>query len=114
MLVAGTTQSPFEDTTGHTYIMSPWIDILKRFLHQDNATIITPHIRRPRLIRQNDQSIMSVACKHISNRATLILINNCRIWLQVTTLAEITNTNGTHIMACALTGAEDTHNNLTI
>jgi hypothetical protein len=53
---------------------------------------------------------MSVACRHIRNRAILVLINNCRIWLQVTTLAEITNTNGTHIMACALTGAQDSHN----
>jgi len=48
-------------------------------------------------------------CTNCSTKE-LIFLNNCRLYLQVTTLAEITNHNGTHLLETNITTSNHTPN----
>jgi hypothetical protein len=45
-------------------------------------------------------------------KSQLESINACRLYLQITTIAEISNENGTNLLQCALKGKLDQHTNL--
>jgi hypothetical protein len=107
MVATGTTTNPLQDHQQHKYVQAPWVENIKEFLHQTNTTVETPNIRRPILIRQHDQAIMHVATKHQFSKHQLLHINACRIWLQVTTIAEITNIQGNTLLHPATTGEID-------
>jgi hypothetical protein len=91
MVITGTTRSPFDDTTQISYISAPWIDTLKVFLWTTGTRITTPKIDTPFLLRQHDETIMLLAVNKQYKRNQLIAINKCRFWLQVCTLAEISD-----------------------
>jgi hypothetical protein len=107
MLLAGTISSPLQYLTAYTYIQSPWIDTLRHFLRSIQATIITPNIQCIQILRLQDQAIMTLARLYTSNHKTLTIINNCRTWLQVNTIAEISNSDGTHLLHQAIVGSSD-------
>jgi hypothetical protein len=67
-------------------------------------TIETPNLHTLHPLRQRDKGIMALATAYTSNRYRLAAINNCRHYLQVHTLAEITTMDGTEIMREAYTG----------
>ena len=47
---------------------------------------------------------MEYFSSHIDDKDTLCLLNNCRLYLQIFTLADITSTNGKTITKCSLAG----------
>jgi hypothetical protein len=107
MLSTGTTNSPLQDLTEYPYVDSPWLQTLRSFLRQSNSTISIPQLSGPQLIRAHDQAIMS-AITHLNfSNHQLRLINECRIWLQITTLAEITDIDGTNILIDAFRGTAE-------
>jgi len=53
-------------------------------------------------IRQNDRHIMNDLIKDQIPEKDLCILNNCRVYLQITTLAEITNHKGKHLISEAL------------
>jgi hypothetical protein len=110
MLVTGTTTSPLQDFRPHLFIDAPWLDTLRKFLKSTNSQITTPKLRCPSLKRTNDQPIMRVASVLDFSDSQLNQVNQCRCWLQVTTLAEITDIDGRELLNCALHGISDDNN----
>jgi hypothetical protein len=104
MITAGCQSSPLEDVQQHAYIEAPWIHSFQQFLQQNNHHLKTPGIRSPTLLRYNDSTIMSMAQNFTSKVNLQKSINACRIWLQIFSIAEITDTHGTHILRSAVTG----------
>ena len=95
---SGLGNSPLEFTQRISYVQSPWLDICIEFLIQINATIHLPSIYTIPIIREYDDYIMKYAMQWTSVSEVLYSINQCRLHLQVTTFAEISNTAGTHIL----------------
>jgi hypothetical protein len=114
IIAAGVVKSPFEDTKLDVYIQAPWIQSLQSFLQLVNVTLTIPNIICPALIRQHDTPIMTLAAQYSTNQQYLQAVNNCRLWLQVTTLAEITDANGHNLLPPALLGKHDTHGQPTL
>jgi hypothetical protein len=110
MIAAGTTVSPFLDTKARPYLHAPWIDILREFIYNIEMTITTPTILCPKLIRDHDFAIMDIDGNVFSNKKDLMVLNKCRTWLQVTTVAEISNIEGTAILPAALKYQPDREN----
>jgi hypothetical protein len=76
------------------YIQQNWFDEVRKFLVKNNATITIQSTWTPPLLRENDFYIMekiNVAELSHTNRK---IINNWRLYYQVTTIAEITNNCG--------------------
>jgi hypothetical protein len=108
MLTAGITTSPLQDLTEYPYVESVWIQTLRNFLQHTNITISTPSICCPNLLRENHQAHMVILLRKQLTTPQLRFINDSRLWLQVTTIAEITNITGTEILSSAFHGTTDT------
>jgi hypothetical protein len=103
--VAGIITSALEDTTEYNYITSaPWITSVRSFLHSINGKIYIPQLVTINKIRLNDQPIMNTHAIQPFTKSQLEAINACRLFLQVTTIAEISNDIGTHILLSAVKG----------
>ena len=104
-LQAGTSKSILEDTKPIDYIESKWIVTLRAFLRKINAQIKQVDAWVIKTQRENDTHIMEVfaRAKHISS-ATLAKLNYCRMYLAVTTLADIASSDGKKIVSRALRG----------
>jgi len=79
-----------------------WITNIRESLHQTQSTI---HIETPwtiPTIRQQDIHLMTVFQEEGFNKPDLKILNHCRLTLQVTTLAEITNHTGLWLIQEAL------------
>jgi hypothetical protein len=100
-----------EDTRPIRYLDSPWINTLRDFLHMTSASILIPQLPQLYPLREHDRSIMDIALRHNFSTATLDDINRCRMFLQVTTIAEITNSEGNAILSEAFHGSTDENNN---
>jgi hypothetical protein len=107
MITAGTLHSPFDQSTNQEYVHAPWIHSLQHFLQHADLRITTPNITCNTLIRDNDIPLMTLATQYTKNIDHIRAINSCRIWLQVTTLAEITDSNGLTLLKPAITGEDD-------
>jgi hypothetical protein len=107
----GMTTNPLEDTTPQVYVQSPWIESIREFLRTSQATIRLPRLQTLRLLREYDHPIMKHHDRQLFTKSELEAINACRLYLRVTTMAEITNGPGTHILECALNGRVDKQNN---
>jgi hypothetical protein len=113
-LIAGITTSPLEDTTNHIYINSPWLTSVRNFLNTINAKIIIPEIKPIICIRENDTAIMNNPNMHKFTKSQLESVNACRMFLQVTTLAEINSCKGTIVLHQAIKGTIDNNGNPTL
>ena len=88
---------------------APWIDGVRKALKSINGRIIIP-ADDPILfqkLRENDEFIMEAAMAYTDNKEAIARINSCRRYLQVITLADITNSLGTKILPEARIGNED-------
>jgi hypothetical protein len=103
----GMIHNPLEDTTPQVYVSAPWVDSIRNFLRTTKAQIRLPTLQTLKLLRENDHPIMKHHNKEQFTKSELESINACRIFLRVTTMAEITNNNGTHILENALVGKVD-------
>jgi hypothetical protein len=72
--------------------------------HNTHAAIHIPQLQSITPIRQNDQPIMELPKIHNFSKSDLEIVNACRIYLQVNTLAEIADCQGTSILTCVLQG----------
>jgi hypothetical protein len=118
--LTSTTNNPLQDLTDHTYVELPWLHTLRTFLrHQfhhhhkfaTNSTITTNSLFCPNVQqRNNDQAIMTALQRQRLSTRQLEIINECRIWLHVISLAEIVNTAGTESIPYAVNGTADTNN----
>jgi hypothetical protein len=114
MLMTGTTNSPLQDLTKHSYVDFPWLLALRTFLQQSNTTIEIPNLIGPMLLRINDQPIMTALTGKQFSTQQLRTVNECRLWLQVTSMAEITDIDGTEILPAAINGTHGASNTPTL
>jgi hypothetical protein len=110
IVTSGIIGNPMTNTQPTPYIISPWMDTTRRFMHQYQITIEIPQLQTIQPLRQRDRGIMEMAMAYTTNKHKLIAINNCRLYLQVHTLAEITTTDGREIIKSAYTGTTDLYN----
>ena len=77
------------------------------FLHQNSFSLLTNH-KTPRLLRVNDEAIMTAIIDRTDyNEKELVEINKFCMYLQVCTVADITDRNGTQITMDAAEGKRD-------
>jgi hypothetical protein len=100
--LTGLTTSPLMSTGAFSFVRSPWVDTLQQFLSKLNAKILIPHFKHINLLQKFDQPIMNP--KYINQFLKLEqeMINACRLYLQVNTVAEISNHQGSRILECVL------------
>lgn len=103
---AGISQPLLTDhNTNLTYVPSRWIMSLRDFLISINSRL---HIYRPLIYpiqRQHDRLIMDVVDSISTfNRDQIESINLCRLYLQISTISDMTNEEGTHLQPAAIHG----------
>jgi hypothetical protein len=98
--------------TEHPYVEALWMHTLRTFLRHADSTITTTSICCPSLLRIDDQAIMTAIRRQRFSNKLHAIINECRLWLQLVTIAEKVNTAGTEILPCTLNGATDAENRL--
>jgi len=95
---ASLADSILTDTSHLPWTPNQWINNLCEALHTIQGQII---LNNPWIIphsQVNDQHLMADFVKAGHKPNTLKLLNNCRMFLQVTTLTEIMNSTGTHLL----------------
>ena len=98
--VAGTSKSIFQDTGSSIPQLQneKWILTLRHFLHQSNLQLHLPQLKLVKCQRNQDRVIMDLVTNTSQFTAQDIqFINRCRVYLRITTIADITNAQGTHI-----------------
>jgi hypothetical protein len=106
-IAAGMLGNPLEQDGPMPYIQSDWIDSTTTFLKQIGGKIIIPDLHTFNKVKIRDKAIMMSAMEYTNNIKNLKAINNCRIYLQVVTIAEITTLDGTEIIKAAYHGHHD-------
>ena len=105
-LISGTQRPVFDDPRKLHHIEGEWFKSIQDFLRSINGQIKQTSGWRPQLERVNDHCLMDVLST--PSKTDMIRINRCRIFLQATTLSDITNADGTRITDYAWTPQ---HNN---
>ena len=85
------------------HIVDPWFRTLITFLHESHSSIETddqPSI----LCRHNDSSLIEDFMNHEPTKTELRRLNLCRLYLKVTTLSDIADTNGLNILRTCWNG----------
>jgi Reverse transcriptase-like len=95
----GIEQCPFtvtETQINLEYSNSKWFNEIWKFLHEFEISI---HIKShwPNPLREKDRYLMDIAQEQKLPTKSLRLINQCRLYLQVLTISDITNPQGTQI-----------------
>jgi hypothetical protein len=104
---SGQEDPPFLDNKTTSYIHSPWINSIKEYLQEINAQIVIPSLPSLPKLRQHDTPIMQQLFTTTLSKSTIEMVNAWRMHLQVHSLAEITNHQGTSILECALYGIQE-------
>jgi hypothetical protein len=83
-----------------------WFVSLRNFLHTSNMAIAIPPklLRTPRLLRRGDANLMDAFRSLNLKTAQIRLLNYCRLFLQVETLAEICTADGSRLLPTAWQG----------
>jgi hypothetical protein len=98
-ITAGILGSPVANLVPTPYVDAPWIQSLRTFLQQINGQIHIPHLSVLKKLRKYDRAIMETALQENLSKSELESINACRLFLQVTTFAEITNDRGDQLLS---------------
>jgi hypothetical protein len=88
-ITTGLIGNPLEKIRLIKYYQAPWLEVIKTFLYAIQGTISIKNITFPQLLRENDQGIIGRAFEYTTDNNTLECINNCRLYLQVHTVAEL-------------------------
>jgi hypothetical protein len=103
-LVAGISDPILEET--HTRLPhigeEKWISTLRTFLSESQLSIKIVHLTKKKSKCQNDTYLMDSACSMKYTDRQLCMINRCRIFLRVETLAEVSSYSGKAIDMNAL------------
>ena len=94
-LIAGTHQPVLVDTKKLPHIEGEWFVSIRTFLRSIKGEIRQTTGWRPQLERLHDQCLMDILTP--PSKTDAIRINRCRIYLQATTIADITCEDGTRI-----------------
>jgi hypothetical protein len=105
--LSGIVKNPFEDTRIIPYVQSSWVDTVKTFLQHINGSIKINNLGIQDKLRVRDEPIMERALKTITNLTKLHEINNCRIYLQLLTMAELVDVDGCFVNNAVLNGTID-------
>jgi hypothetical protein len=105
--IAGITYNILTRPTKIRYVSAPWLEIITNFLQHTDTFITTTLVSTPQLLRQHDRSIMEIASQLEFSDNNMETINNCRLWLQITTLAEICTINGAELLQVAIDGTSN-------
>jgi hypothetical protein len=97
--LSGSVRSPLEETSSFIYIQSPWMQTLLSFLYKNNTKTEISNLQTLHLLRKYDQPII---CK--KNKAEMV--SACRLCLQVTKIAEISQHNSTTMLDCDFYGRQ--------
>jgi hypothetical protein len=84
-----------------------WLVSIWKHLSQIGFTLEVEDAWCPTLPRQNDASIMELAFLHNFSPQQLREINSCRLYLQVITVSDIVNAQGTCILQSAIKGERE-------
>ena len=74
-----------------------WISDFKKVLHAFGGEVRINNVWVPTLQRTHDISLIDYFSHQINDADTLKIINNCRIYLQIFTLADMTSADGTKL-----------------
>ena len=97
-LLCGISGMILEKVTPKINYVNNWFMDLREFLHYINGSITTTfNYQSVSPLRQNDTFIMEKIIQYEKSTTILETINRVRLWLQVPTIAEITNAAGTQI-----------------
>jgi len=88
----------------YPYVPHTRLTYLWKFLHQIQATIHVSDAWTPPLIREGDSYLMAQFQSRNFKPKTMHILNKCRMFLNVITVADITNPHGTHIIKDTLVG----------
>jgi hypothetical protein len=106
-VVAGIFGCPFHNNTKTHYLQSNWVQSVQGYVSYINGSIIVWNKPTIQPLRENDIPIMSASTANFT-RSDLQEINACRLFLQVTFLAEISCQSGKTFLQCAMKGTLDT------
>jgi hypothetical protein len=107
IISTGIVGNPLVITEPRQYINSPWMNITRQMLANIEGIIEIPGLNTIRKHRKRDKGLMDIAMKYTKDVKKQTAINNCRLYLQVNTLAEITNTTGDKVHKEAYFGLSD-------
>jgi len=102
-LQAGIPRNVLEDTTPLPWMPDQWLNNLHAFLHSIGGTIKMENNWTIPKLREHDRHLMSNFLNANLPHCNLTKLNNCQLYLQVTTLAEITNHTGTKLLDTNIT-----------
>ena len=88
----------------YPYVPHTRLTYLWKFLHQIQATIHVSDAWTPPLIREGDSYLMAQFQSRNFKPKTMHILNKCRMFLNIITVADITNPHGTHICKDILVG----------
>ena len=94
-LIAGIQKPIFEDTRHLPHMEGEWFQSIRHFLHATFGQLKTDNIWTPQPEREHDMCIMDLIDN--SSATAMQCINRCRIFLQATTISDITNAEGDRI-----------------
>ena len=96
-LIAGTTTPVLEAGEVLPHMTEKWISDTHRFLVQHNSGVKIPSLYKPIIRRTFDQRIMDVVMDQPFSDREVRDINNCHLFLQVETNADIATNSGDKI-----------------
>ena len=98
-LTAGTSIPVLDDARKLHHLEDPWITTVHDFLNITNSSIVIEGIRTPSSRREQDRNIMDIVIdsKRWTEQETKI-INYWRMYLQVETVADMSNGTGTKVL----------------
>ena len=105
--ISGLGQPILDEHTTLTFLKltpSSWITNFKQTLQNFNGHVTLTNSWLPTTQCKHDVFLMEYFSSHIDEKDTLRLLNNCRLYLQIFTLADITSTNGKTITKYSLAG----------
>ena len=92
----------------HHVELAPWFCSVQKFLSTINHSLEIPNLFQLRPLREHDQAIMHLPQQHFTPH-DLRCINRCRLFLQVSTIAEVSTTDGKHLHPSTWRGQPPTH-----
>jgi hypothetical protein len=91
---SGMSGSCWETLNKIQYVTSPWLPSIWKFLSSINTILVIPQLGTLRPLRENDTSLMDIISKSTFSSKEIIIFNNTRLFLKLTSIAEICTASG--------------------
>ena len=98
-LLTGVTKPLFEYPGPiYKHVNDPYLDFMRPFLAKHSLSISIPGLWTPTLQRHLDKNLMEVILENTNSPKELRQVNQCRLYLQVIRLSDISNGKGDEIL----------------